>query len=100
MPDSLNPLARYPLGIALIKQRNNLRSQNFIKIRAIHAVLFLHRFRVGILADRKTVGAVVPLSPPPVKNAEVQATVTTGFPLSRVNFTMFSNCWKMSGARL
>src|SRR5437016_13824071 len=41
-PDSLNPLARDALGVALKKQRDDLFGQDFVKIGAVGPVLFLN----------------------------------------------------------
>ena len=52
--------------------------QRLVKIRAVHAVLFLDVVRVRIVADGEAVGAVVAFAPPAVQDAQVQAAVAAG----------------------
>src|SRR5207249_936577 len=77
--DPLDPLPREALLVALVKKRNDLVGQGFVKAGAVLAVLLLDRVGMRIFADRKTVGAVVALPPPAVEDAEVEAAMSAGF---------------------
>ena len=77
--DFLNPLARDAIRIAIIEGGNHFLGQRLEKIRAVHAILFVHVWRVRIRADGETIRTVEAFAPPAVEDAEIQAAVATGF---------------------
>src|SRR5581483_11314144 len=81
--DALDPLTRNAGGVAFVEERDDFLGDRLEKIRAVLAVLFLHRIRVRVFADRETVRAVVAFAPPAVEDAEVQTAVAAGFHAAR-----------------
>src|SRR5437762_2213026 len=75
--DFLDPLARYPVGIAIEEARNDLLGQRPVQILAIATVLLLDGVGMGIVPDGESVGPVVALPPPTVENAEIEAPMAT-----------------------
>ena len=76
--DALEPFARDALRVAVEEQGHDLFGEGLVKVRAVHAVLFLDVGGMRIAADGEAVGAVVAFAPPAVQDAEVQAAVATG----------------------